>query len=183
MSKVTSDMAMSVDGFVAGPNQSLDEPFGEGVEGRLHQWMFDEPDANAPEIEAMTAAGAFIMGRNMFGPGRGDWDEEWKGWWGEDPPYHAPGIGADSPRARAADDEGGYDVHVRHGRDRVGAGAGACGGGGRQRRDRRRRRDPEPVSSGGTPRRVATARGAGTARRRGAAIRRCRERLARTARS
>jgi hypothetical protein len=48
MSKVRSDMAMSVDGFVAGPNQSLDNPFGEGVEGRLHQWMFDEPDANAP---------------------------------------------------------------------------------------------------------------------------------------
>ena len=90
MSKVTSDMAMSVDGFVAGPNQSLDNPFGEGVEGRLHQWMFDEPDANAPEIEAITAAGAFIMGRNMFGPGRGEWDEEWKGWWGDEPPYHGP---------------------------------------------------------------------------------------------
>ena len=74
MSNVTSDMAMSVDGFVAGPNQSLDNPFGEGVEGRLHQWMFDEPDANAPEIEAITAAGAFIMGRNMFSPGRGEWD-------------------------------------------------------------------------------------------------------------
>ncbi|MDQ3985166.1 MAG: dihydrofolate reductase family protein [Actinomycetota bacterium] len=90
MSKVTSDMATSVDGFVAGPNQSLDNPFGEGVEGRLHQWMFDEPDANAPEIEAMTAAGAFIMGRNMFDPGRGAWDKEWMGWWGEEPPYHAP---------------------------------------------------------------------------------------------
>jgi dihydrofolate reductase len=68
MSRVTCDMAMSVDGFVAGPNQSLENPFGEGVEGRLHQWMFDEPDANAAEIEAMTAAGAFIMGRNMFSP-------------------------------------------------------------------------------------------------------------------
>jgi dihydrofolate reductase len=90
MSKVTSDMAMSVDGFVAGPKQSLDNPFGEGVEGRLHQWMFDDPDANALEIEAITAAGAFIMGRNMFGPGRGDWDEEWMGWWGDEPPYHGP---------------------------------------------------------------------------------------------
>jgi dihydrofolate reductase len=90
MSRVTTDMAMSVDGFVAGPNQSLDNPFGEGVDGRLHQWMFDDPDANEAEIEAMTAAGAFIMGRNMFGPGRGEWDEEWKGWWGEEPPYHAP---------------------------------------------------------------------------------------------
>jgi dihydrofolate reductase len=48
------------------------------------------PTLNASEIEAMTAAGAFIMGRNMFGPGRGTWDEEWEGWWGEEPPYHGP---------------------------------------------------------------------------------------------
>jgi dihydrofolate reductase len=89
MSRVTCDMTMSVDGFVAGPNQSLENPFGEGADG-LHRWMFDEPDANAAEIEALTAAGAFIMGRNMFGPGRGAWDMEWKGWWGEEPPYHAP---------------------------------------------------------------------------------------------
>lgn len=90
-SKVTCDISISVDGFVAGPNQSLDNPLGEGAEDRLHQWMFDEPDANAPEIEAITAAGAFIMGRNMFGPpGGGAWDEEWQGWWGEEPPYHGP---------------------------------------------------------------------------------------------
>jgi dihydrofolate reductase len=87
--RVTCDMTMSVDGFVAGPNQSLENAFGEGAEG-LHRWMFEEPDANAAELEALTAAGAFIMGRNMFGPGRGDWDEEWKGWWGEEPPYHGP---------------------------------------------------------------------------------------------
>jgi dihydrofolate reductase len=49
-------MTMSVDGFVAGPNQSLKNPFGEGVEDRLHRWMFEEPDANAAEIEALTAA-------------------------------------------------------------------------------------------------------------------------------
>jgi dihydrofolate reductase len=90
MSKVTSDMAMSVDGFVAGPNQSADKPFGDGVEGRLHRWMFEEPEANAAAIEAITAAGAFIMGRNMFGPGREAWDLDWKGWWGDDPPYHGP---------------------------------------------------------------------------------------------
>jgi dihydrofolate reductase len=52
--------------------------------------MFQEREANAAEIEAITAAGAFIMGRNMFGPGRGAWDAAWKGWWGDDPPYHAP---------------------------------------------------------------------------------------------
>jgi dihydrofolate reductase len=90
MTKVTCDMAMSVDGFVAGPNQSLAEPFGEGVGGRLHRWMFEEPEANAAAIEAIGAAGAYIMGRNMFGPGRDGWDEEWKGWWGDEPPYHAP---------------------------------------------------------------------------------------------
>jgi dihydrofolate reductase len=90
MTKITSDMAMSVDGFVAGPNQSLAEPFGEGVGDRLHRWMFEEPEANAAAIEAITAAGAYIMGRNMFGPGRDAWDEDWKGWWGDDPPYHAP---------------------------------------------------------------------------------------------
>jgi dihydrofolate reductase len=90
MTKVTCDLAVSVDGFAAGPNQSLENPFGEGVEGRLHRWMFEEPEAHAAAIEAITAARAYVMGRNMFGPGRGAWDEEWKGWWGEDPPYHAP---------------------------------------------------------------------------------------------
>jgi dihydrofolate reductase len=90
MSNVTCDLAISLDGFVAGPNQSLANPFGEGVEGRLHRWMFEEPEAHAAAIEAITAAKAYVMGRNMFGPGRGAWDEEWKGWWGEDPPYHAP---------------------------------------------------------------------------------------------
>jgi len=83
-------MAMSVDGFVAGTNQRLEEPFGDGPRGRLHRWMFEQPEANAAEIEAITAAGAYIMGRNMFGPGRGAWDQAWKGWWGDDPPYHAP---------------------------------------------------------------------------------------------
>jgi dihydrofolate reductase len=90
MSKVTCDMAMSLDGFVAGPNQSPENPFGEGVNDRLHRWMFDEPSVNADEIEALTSAGAFVMGRNMFGPGRGEWDLEWKGWWGDEPPYHGP---------------------------------------------------------------------------------------------
>ncbi|GIH75110.1 dihydrofolate reductase family protein [Planobispora longispora] len=90
MSKVTCDMAVSVDGFVAGPGQSLDKPLGEGAEERLHRWMFDEPERHAAVIEDITAAGAFIMGRNMFGPGRGAWDMAWRGWWGEEPPYHAP---------------------------------------------------------------------------------------------
>jgi dihydrofolate reductase len=90
MAKVTCDMAVSVDGFVAGPNQSLDKPFGDGVGDRLHRWMFEQPEANAVAIAAIDAPRAYVMGRNMFGPGRGAWDEQWKGWWGEDPPYHAP---------------------------------------------------------------------------------------------
>jgi dihydrofolate reductase len=90
MSKVTCDMGMSVDGFVAGPNQTLENPLGEGVGNRLHRWMFEDAEANAPEIEAITEAGAYIMGRNMFGPGRHEWDTEWRGWWGDDPPYHGP---------------------------------------------------------------------------------------------
>lgn len=52
--------------------------------------MFDHGEDNAAEISAITAAGAFIMGRHMFGPDRGDWDLAWRGWWGDDPPYHAP---------------------------------------------------------------------------------------------
>jgi dihydrofolate reductase len=90
MTKITAGIAISLDGFVAGPNQSLENPFGEGVDDRLHRWMFEEPEANKAAIDALTAAKAFVMGRNMFGPGRGDWDLQWKGWWGEDPPYHAP---------------------------------------------------------------------------------------------
>ena len=90
MSKVTCDLSVSVDGFVAGPHQSLDNPLGEGAEDRLHRWMFEESEANAAELQGITAAGAFIMGRNMFSPGRDDWDLEWKGWWGDDPPYHRP---------------------------------------------------------------------------------------------
>jgi dihydrofolate reductase len=90
LTKVTCDMAISVDGFAAGPNQSLDNPFGEGVEGRLHRWMFEEREANAAQIDRIVDAGAFVMGRNMFGPGRGAWDLDWKGWWGEEPPYHGP---------------------------------------------------------------------------------------------
>ncbi|GLW65594.1 DNA-binding protein [Actinomadura rubrobrunea] len=90
MQKVTCDMAMSIDGYVAGLHQSLDAPFGEGVGQRLHRWMFDEPEAHREVLDAINSAGAYIMGRNMFGPGRGDWDLNWTGWWGEEPPYHAP---------------------------------------------------------------------------------------------
>jgi dihydrofolate reductase len=90
MSKVTCDMAVSLDGYVAGPNQRPDAPFGDGVGNSLHGWMFDDAEENAAELAELTNAGAFIMGRNMFGPGRGEWDLSWTGWWGPEPPYHAP---------------------------------------------------------------------------------------------
>ncbi|MGH3703950.1 MAG: dihydrofolate reductase family protein [Agromyces sp.] len=87
---VTANLSISLDGYVAGPNQTLADPLGEGGED-LHRWMFEQPDENASIVEQILAPSAYIMGRNMFGPIRGEWtDEEWKGWWGDDPPYHGP---------------------------------------------------------------------------------------------
>lgn len=90
MTSVTCDLAVSVDGYVAGPNQRADAPFGDGVGQRLHGWMFEDAEAHAAEIAGIDAAKAYVMGRNMFGPVRGPWDEPWNGWWGDEPPYHAP---------------------------------------------------------------------------------------------
>jgi dihydrofolate reductase len=95
--KVNLSMSVSADGFVAGPNQDEDNPLGVGgIE--LHRWHIDEgPESGGHPVnkqvmsEMMDGMGAFIMGRNMFGPIRGEWgDSDWKGWWGDDPPYHAP---------------------------------------------------------------------------------------------
>jgi dihydrofolate reductase len=92
MSLVTCHMSISVDGFVAGPDQSPDDPLGVGGL-RLHKWHLGEPSNDADRRmtdELMTPKGAYVMGRNMFGPIRGDWAGDWRGWWGEEPPYHAP---------------------------------------------------------------------------------------------
>jgi dihydrofolate reductase len=104
MSKLRCHISISADGFVAGPNQSEENPLGEGGE-RLHDWIVplaawrESHDKQGGEVNASTRiveesrgnVGAGVMGRNMFGPpGGGDWDEEWKGWWGDDPPYHYP---------------------------------------------------------------------------------------------
>jgi dihydrofolate reductase len=92
MTLTTCHISISLDGFVAGPDQSQDNPLGVGgVE--LHHWHLDEPFHEADERvrdELMTPCGAYVMGRNMFGPVRGPWDIDWRGWWGEEPPYHAP---------------------------------------------------------------------------------------------
>jgi dihydrofolate reductase len=91
MTKVICDMAVSIDGFSAGPNQTRERPFGDGPVDRLTQWMLEDRDANKAEFDGIVAAGANIMGRNMFaGPAPGAWEESWKGWWGDDPPYHSP---------------------------------------------------------------------------------------------
>jgi dihydrofolate reductase len=84
-------MSMSLDGFVAGPDQSLDNPLGIGGK-RVHEWHFDPMhEADIPMRDSLLAPkGAYVMGRNMFGPVRGQWDGDWDGWWGEEPPYHAP---------------------------------------------------------------------------------------------
>ncbi|MEO8263009.1 MAG: dihydrofolate reductase family protein [Pseudolysinimonas sp.] len=95
MGIVKSDLGISVDGFVAGTDQSLDFPIGKTADGVpahtvLHRWMFEAEAENQAEADAIVDAGAFIMGRNMFGPDRGEWDVSWTGWWGDDPPYHGP---------------------------------------------------------------------------------------------
>jgi dihydrofolate reductase len=92
MTQTTAHVSISLDGFMAGPDQDRDHPLGQGGL-QLHQWHLGddmhEADA-AVSAELLRPRGAFVMGRNMFGPIRGDWDEDWRGWWGEEPPYHAP---------------------------------------------------------------------------------------------
>jgi dihydrofolate reductase len=105
MGKVRFQVAVSLDGYMAGPKQSLEEPLGVGGE-ELHAWMVELEvwrrmegqeggvvNASTHVVEeAMANVGAYVMGRNMFGGGPGPWEDDppWKGWWGDDPPYHAP---------------------------------------------------------------------------------------------
>ena len=94
MGRVICDITISADGYSAGLNQTEDRPFGDdggdGWGNKLHEWLVETPEENRAETDQMTAARAFIMGRNMFGPVRGEWDRAWNGWWGDDPPFHAP---------------------------------------------------------------------------------------------
>ena len=103
MSKLRCHISISLDGFVAGPNQSEENPLGEGGE-RLHDWVValaawrqvhgkeggEVNESTRISEESVENLGAGVMGRNMFGPvGGGAWgDEQWTGWWGDDPPYH-----------------------------------------------------------------------------------------------
>jgi dihydrofolate reductase len=104
MSKVRAHISVSLDGYVAGPNQSHEVPLGEGGE-ELHEWVValsawrgqhgdeggEENASTAIFEEERDNVGAEIMGRGKFGPPEGGpWDESWHGWWGEDPPFHMP---------------------------------------------------------------------------------------------
>jgi dihydrofolate reductase len=152
MSRLRLSITMSLDGYVAGPDQSEENPLGVGGMD-LHEWVFPlkefremhgqqggETDASSAVVrERWANIGATIMGRNMFGPLRGPWpDESWRGWWGEDPPYHHPvfvlthhpreplemeggttfyfvGDGIESALAQAKDAAGGGDVWLAGG--------------------------------------------------------------------
>ena len=157
MSKLrVASYSLSLDGYGAGPDQSLANPLGVGGEG-LHPWitgtrtfhqMIGKEGGSTGVDDGFTAqgfenVGAWILGRNMFGPVRGPWpDESWKGWWGENPPYHCPvfvlthharpdlemdggtifhfvtgGIGEALERAKAAAD--GKDVRVGGGAETI----------------------------------------------------------------
>ena len=105
MSKVRAHISISLDGYVAGPNQSMENPLGEGGE-ELHEWLVALKSWRAPAgmeggvenvsngvfADEIANVGAEIMGRGKFGPpDRGPWgDDPWRGWWGENPPFHKP---------------------------------------------------------------------------------------------
>ncbi|MEA2361772.1 MAG: hypothetical protein QOD71_917 [Thermoleophilaceae bacterium] len=105
MTKLTLDISVSLDGFVAGPEQTLDQPLGDGGE-RLHEWIFGleswraahgleggESNADSAVVEeSVRAAGATVMGRRMFSGGAGPWEDDPNAdaWWGDDPPFHHP---------------------------------------------------------------------------------------------
>ena len=139
MSKVrVHNFAVSLDGFATGDGQSLEAPFGHAG-GRLMQWFFGtrtfqsmngKDDGSEGVDNAYASAwgpgiGAEIMGRNKFGPQRGAWqDEEWKGWWGDDPPFHT-GLRADPPSAADPGDGRRQRLPLHRGESGRGARAGA----------------------------------------------------------
>ncbi|NEC14313.1 dihydrofolate reductase [Streptomyces sp. SID8014] len=93
MTDTTCHMSVSLDGFVARPEQSRDDPLGKRGQ-ELHGWHIGDPRATGADETASgrltRPRGAYVMGRTMFGPVRGGWDGPWNGWWGPEPPYHAP---------------------------------------------------------------------------------------------
>jgi dihydrofolate reductase len=122
---LTLGFSISLDGYGAGPSQSLENPLGIGGEG-LHDWLVNTRtfkrthggeggDVGIDEdfaARSMAGIGAWIMGRNMFGPIRGPWpDESWRGWWGANPPYHTPVFVLSHHRRPPLEMEGGTVFH------------------------------------------------------------------------
>lgn len=125
MGKTRFNVTMSLDGYIAGPNQSEQDPLGIGGMD-LHGWLFaleawrEGHGERGGEINASTRVaeeleggyGAVVMGRNMFGPVRGPWGKEpWRGWWGETPPYHTPVFVLTHHRRQPLEMEGGTTFH------------------------------------------------------------------------
>ena len=125
MSVRVNSFAISIDGYGAGPDQSLENPLGKGGK-QMHEWFFptdtfqkmfgggsgtkgvDEDFA----ARGMDNLGAWILGRNMFSPTRGPWlDESWKGWWGNNPPYHVPVFVLTNHTRKPLEMEGGTTFH------------------------------------------------------------------------
>jgi dihydrofolate reductase len=122
---LVSGFTISLDGYGAGPHQTIQEPLGVGGES-LHDWLVstrtfkrmqgrEGGDTGIDEdfaAKSMTGMGAWIMGRNMFGPVRGPWpDESWRGWWGKNPPYHTPVFVLTHHARRSLEMEGGTVFH------------------------------------------------------------------------
>ena len=125
MRKVRFSVSVSLDGYMAGPDQSEQNPLGKGGMG-LHSWLFDmeawrtshgetggRVDASSRVAHDLEAGfGAVVMGRNMFSPTRGDWgDHAWRGWWGDNPPYHTPVYVLTHHRRESLGMEGGTTFH------------------------------------------------------------------------
>ncbi len=125
MRRFRFQISVSLDGFVAGPNPSVENPLGEGGE-QLHEWVIKlevwrrshgreggETNASSAVLEeAIDSVGATVMGRNMFGGGTGPWGEEpWSGWWGDEPPFHTPVFVLTHHEREPLEMEGGTTFH------------------------------------------------------------------------
>ncbi|MFF1397453.1 dihydrofolate reductase family protein [Streptomyces sp. NPDC058287] len=115
------NVTVSLDGFAAGTDQRMDAPFGDGIDDSLHDWMFaamkDHADGKqGTDVDFVARSedniGATIMGRNMFGPYRGPWENEaWTGWWGDNPPFHHPVFVHTHHTRPSVSMKGGTDFH------------------------------------------------------------------------
>jgi dihydrofolate reductase len=125
MGKLRFDITITLDGYVAGPNQGVENPLGEGAEG-IHDWAVGtrafaemhgreggETGVNDDVLrESFANVGATLMGRNMFGGGPGPWgDDPWRGWWGDDPPFHTPVFVLTHHEREPLEMEGGTTFH------------------------------------------------------------------------